>query len=52
MAEKEFVLAKIDVQKKKEQKELLSEHLCTIIHTTELRKARKLAALCRALGVE
>ena len=51
-AEKEFVLAKIDLHKTKEQKELLSEHLCTIIHDTELRKAKKLSQLCQELGVD
>lgn len=51
LAEKEFVAAKLELHKTKEEKELLSEHLCAIIHQTELRKAKKLAQLCQALGV-
>ena len=51
LAEKEFVSAKLELHRTKEEKELLSEHLCAIIHQTELRKAKKLAQLCQALGV-
>lgn len=51
-AEREFVSAKIDMHKTKEQKELLSEHLCTIIHDMELKKAKQLSQLCEALGVD
>ena len=51
LAEKEFVSAKLELHKSKEQKELLSEHLCAVIRETELRKSRKLSELCQALGV-
>ena len=43
--------AKLELFKSQEQKELLSEHLCAVIHETERRKSRKLSQLCQALGV-
>ncbi|XP_056671495.1 RAB6-interacting golgin [Monodelphis domestica] len=51
-AEAEYVAAKLDLQRKTEIKEHLTEHLCTIIQQNELRKARKLEALTQQLEVE
>lgn len=51
-AETEFVAAKIHLHKSSEMKELLTEHLCTIIHENELRKAKKLEELVSKLDVE
>ncbi|XP_003723288.2 RAB6-interacting golgin [Strongylocentrotus purpuratus] len=51
-AETEFVDAKIHLHKSSEMKELLTEHLCTIIHENELRKAKKLEELVSKLDVE
>ncbi|XP_044529595.1 RAB6-interacting golgin isoform X2 [Gracilinanus agilis] len=51
-AEAEYVAAKLDLQRKTEIKEHLTEHLCTIIQQNELRKARKLEALTRQLEAE
>lgn len=48
-AEKEFVEAKIDLQKKSLQKEQLTEHLYTVIHQNEQRKAKKLTELMNKL---
>lgn len=44
-AEAEYVAAKLDLHKKTETKEQLTEHLCAIIQQNELRKARKLEEL-------
>ncbi|XP_017312158.1 RAB6-interacting golgin isoform X2 [Ictalurus punctatus] len=44
-AETEYVAAKLDLHKKTEVKEQLTEHLCAIIQQNELRKARKLEEL-------
>ncbi|KAI5619972.1 RAB6-interacting golgin [Silurus asotus] len=44
-AEAEYVAAKLDLHKKTEFKEQLTEHLCAIIQQNELRKARKLEEL-------
>ncbi|KAG7316777.1 hypothetical protein KOW79_020318 [Hemibagrus wyckioides] len=44
-AESEYVVAKLDLHKKTETKEQLTEHLCAIIQQNELRKARKLEEL-------
>lgn len=44
-AEAEYVGAKLDLHKKTEIKEQLTEHLCAIIQQNELRKARKLEEL-------
>lgn len=43
--EKEFLQAKIQLQKEKEKKELLTEHLCALITHNETRKAQKLETL-------
>ncbi|XP_013772468.1 RAB6-interacting golgin-like [Limulus polyphemus] len=51
-AEKEFVEAKLDLFKKMEQKEELTERLCTIIEQNEARKARKLYELMKQLEME
>ncbi|XP_053105848.1 RAB6-interacting golgin isoform X2 [Hemicordylus capensis] len=51
-AEAEYVDAKLDLQKKTEIKEQLTEHLCTIIQQNELRKAKKLEGLMQQLEVE
>ncbi|XP_072176470.1 uncharacterized protein [Diadema setosum] len=51
-AEAEFVAAKINLHKKSEMKEALTEHLCTIIHQNELRKAKKLEELVSKLDVD
>lgn len=51
-AEKEFVAAKLSLHRASESKELLSEHLCTIIQQNELLKAEKLAELLKALQLE
>uniref|UniRef100_A0ACB8F1U8 Uncharacterized protein n=1 Tax=Sphaerodactylus townsendi TaxID=933632 RepID=A0ACB8F1U8_9SAUR len=50
-AEAEYVVAKLDLQKKSEIKEQLTEHLCTIIQQNEQRKARKLEELMQQLEV-
>ncbi|XP_060630332.2 RAB6-interacting golgin [Anolis sagrei] len=51
-AETEYVAAKLDLQKKAELKEQLTEHLCTIVQQNELRKAQKLEELMHQLEVE
>ncbi|KYO24375.1 RAB6-interacting golgin [Alligator mississippiensis] len=51
-AESEYVAAKLDLQRKTEIKEHLTEHLCTIIQQNELRKAKKLEELMQQLEVE
>ncbi|XP_006211211.2 RAB6-interacting golgin isoform X1 [Vicugna pacos] len=51
-AEAEYVTAKLDLQRKTELKEQLTEHLCTIIQQNELRKARKLEELMQQLDVQ
>lgn len=43
--EREFLNAKLKLQKEKEKKELLTEHLCTLIAHNEARKAKKLESL-------
>ncbi|XP_023710488.1 RAB6-interacting golgin isoform X3 [Cryptotermes secundus] len=48
-AEKEFLDAKLLLFERLERKELLTEHLCTIIEQNELRKARKLSELMNRL---
>ncbi len=52
LAETEFVAAKMELHRSSELKELMSEHLCTVIQQNELRKAKKLGELLRALNVE
>ena len=48
-AEHEYVLAKINLHKATELKELLSEHLCAVVQENEVRKAKKLSELTAAL---
>ncbi|KAK2717724.1 hypothetical protein QYM36_006492, partial [Artemia franciscana] len=48
-AEAEFIEAKKDLFDKKEKKELLTEHLCTIIERLEIIKADKLSELLKQL---
>ena len=48
-AEHEYVLAKINLHKATELKELLSEHLCAVVQENEVRKAKKLSELTEAL---
>ncbi|XP_004706889.2 RAB6-interacting golgin isoform X1 [Echinops telfairi] len=50
-AEAEYVTAKLDLQRKTEIKEQLTEHLSTIIQQNELRKANKLEELMQQLDV-
>nr|XP_004658949.2 RAB6-interacting golgin isoform X1 [Jaculus jaculus] len=51
-AEAEYITAKLDLQRKTETKEQLTEHLCTIIQQNELRKARKLEELMQQLDAQ
>ncbi|KAG8515775.1 RAB6-interacting golgin, partial [Galemys pyrenaicus] len=51
-AEAEYITAKLDLQRKTEIKEQLTEHLCTIIQQNELRKAKKLEELMQQLDVK
>lgn len=51
-AETEYITAKLDLQRKTETKEQLTEHLCTIIQQNELRKAKKLEELMQQLDVQ
>ncbi|XP_005105467.2 RAB6-interacting golgin [Aplysia californica] len=51
-AEKEFVSAKMDLFEKGDTKEQLTEHLYTIIHQNEVRKAKKLVELMEKLTME
>jgi hypothetical protein len=44
-AEQEFLDAKLLLFERLERKELLTEHLCTIIEQNEMRKGRKLSEL-------
>jgi RAB6-interacting golgin len=48
-AEKEFLDAKLHLFERLERKDLLTEHLCTIIEQNEMRKARKLSELMNRL---
>ncbi|KAF1385288.1 hypothetical protein PFLUV_G00106170 [Perca fluviatilis] len=48
-AEAEYVTSKLDLHKKTEVKEQLTEHLCAIIQQNELRKAHKLEELMQQL---
>ncbi|KAF6074561.1 golgin, RAB6 interacting [Phyllostomus discolor] len=50
--EAEYVTAKLDLQRKTDIKEQLTEHLCTIIQQNELRKAKKLEELMQQLDVQ
>eukprot|EP00056_Hartaetosiga_gracilis_P002790 m.56826 g.56826 ORF g.56826 m.56826 type:complete len:162 (+) comp11202_c2_seq1:656-1141(+) len=49
-AEKEFVLAKMDLHKKEDMKEQLTEHLMVIIEKNEERKALKLEELMNKIA--
>nr|XP_046248402.1 RAB6-interacting golgin [Scatophagus argus] len=51
-AEAEYVMAKLDLHKKTEVKEQLTEHLYAIIQQNELRKAHKLEELMQQLQLE
>ncbi|KAJ0065731.1 hypothetical protein NL108_017454 [Boleophthalmus pectinirostris] len=51
-AEAEFVAAKLELHKKTELKEQLTEHLCAIIQQNELRKAQKLEELMARLELQ
>lgn len=51
-AEAEYVAAKMELHDKQEMKEQLTEHLYTIIHQNEVRKAKKLADLMKTLEME
>lgn len=51
-AEKEFVDAKLNLHIKLERKELLTEHLMTIIEESEDRKSKKLADLMTRLQIQ
>lgn len=51
-AEVEYVTAKLDLHKKTEVKEQLTEHLCAIIQQNELRKAHKLEELMQQLQLQ
>ncbi|XP_077297220.1 golgin, RAB6 interacting [Arctopsyche grandis] len=48
--EMEFLAAKMHLQKEKERKEMLTEHLCTLIAHNESRKAKKLESLMDQLA--
>jgi RAB6-interacting golgin len=50
-AEKEYVAAKLHLHTMREKKELLAEHLSTIIEKNEERKAEKLAELMKELNI-
>ncbi|XP_061539347.1 RAB6-interacting golgin [Phycodurus eques] len=51
-AETEYVMAKLDLHKKTDIKEQLTEHLCAIIQQNELRKALKLEELMQQLQLQ
>jgi len=51
-AEKEFVESKLQLFSSMERKELLTDHLCTIIEQNEIRKAKKLNALMEELELD
>ena len=51
-AEKEFVDAKLNLHIKQERKEMLTEHLMTIIEESENRKSKKLADLMTRLQIQ
>lgn len=50
-AEAEFVAAKLDLHRKTEKKEMLTEHLLAVIQQNEERKAKKLEELMAKLDV-
>ncbi len=51
-AETEYVSSKLALATCKERKDLLSEHLCTVIQENELRKAGKLSHLMTQLDIQ
>ncbi|XP_029985347.1 RAB6-interacting golgin-like [Sphaeramia orbicularis] len=51
-AEAEYVVAKLDLHRRTEVKEQLTEHLCAIIQQNELRKAHKLEELMEQLQLQ
>lgn len=51
-AEKELIEAKKLLFEKREQKELLTQHLCTIIEQNEMRKAHRLTELMIQLSLQ
>ncbi|XP_014674370.1 PREDICTED: RAB6-interacting golgin-like isoform X3 [Priapulus caudatus] len=51
-AEKEFIEAKLELHKRSEHKEQLTEHLYAIIQANELRKATKLSELMEKLNMD
>ncbi|KAL5011903.1 hypothetical protein ScPMuIL_010454 [Solemya velum] len=50
--EKMFIAAKIDLQRKSEIKDQLTEHLYTVINKNEVRKAQKLGELMKEMEME
>lgn len=46
-----FLKAKLDLHNASEKKELLAEHLCTIISHNENKKAKKLNELMEKVGL-
>jgi len=51
-AEKEFIDAKMNLFRIMERKELLTDHLCSIIEQNEMRKAKKLTELMDKLNID
>lgn len=49
--EAQFLKAKMDLHNASEKKELLTEHLCTVIAHNEDRKAQKLTELMQKVGL-
>lgn len=49
--EAQFLRAKLDLHNASEKKELLTEHLCTVIAHNEDRKAQKLTELMQKVGL-
>lgn len=49
--ESQFLKAKLELHQSLEKKEMLTEHLCTIISHNEERKAKKLSDLMEKVGI-
>lgn len=49
--EAQFLVAKLSLHQVSEKKEMLTEHLCTIISHNEDRKAKKLSELLDKVGL-
>lgn len=47
--EKDYTSTKLKLEQKRERKDLLTQHLCTIIQQNEKRKADKLSSLMKEL---